>query len=142
MYDQRAPSMNQVASVNGRVLRIHSEPSRRVISAPIANANGTANSVYPEYSIGGWIIMLGCRSSGLSPEPSSGAIGSTSNGDSKKTSSEQKNAPKPSSTAVAHGATSRRRRRVRKSTRLDQIDSMKTHRRSEPSCEDQGAAIL
>ena len=51
MYDQRAPSMipkprnSQAASVNGRVLRIHSDPSRRVISAPIANANGTANSV-------------------------------------------------------------------------------------------------
>jgi hypothetical protein len=39
------PSMNQAASVNGRVRRIHSEPSRRVISAPTAKANGTANSV-------------------------------------------------------------------------------------------------
>ncbi len=53
-----------------------------------------------------------------------------------------KNAPKPSSTAVAHGATSRRRLRVRKSTRLDQIDSMQTHSSSEPSCEDHGAATL
>ena len=37
------------------------------MSAPTANANGIANSVYPEYSIGGWIIMLGWRSSGFSP---------------------------------------------------------------------------
>ena len=36
---------NQAASVNGRVERIHSAPNRRVTSAPIANANGTANSV-------------------------------------------------------------------------------------------------
>ena len=34
--------------MNGRVWRIQSASSRRVISAPIANANGTANSVYPE----------------------------------------------------------------------------------------------
>jgi hypothetical protein len=39
------PSRNHAASVNGRVRRIHSEPSCRVTSAPIAKANGTANSV-------------------------------------------------------------------------------------------------
>ena len=39
------PSRSQAASVNGRVARIHSAPSRRVTSAPTANANGTANSV-------------------------------------------------------------------------------------------------
>ena len=39
----------------------------------MANAKGTAHSVYPEYSIGGWIIMLGWRRSGLSPVPSGGA---------------------------------------------------------------------
>ena len=50
---------------------IHSASTRRTISAPIANANGTAHSVYPEYSMGGWIIMLGWRSSGLRP----GALG-------------------------------------------------------------------
>ena len=44
--------------------------------------------------------------------------------------------------AVAQGAISRMRLRVRKSTRLDQIDSMNTHRSSEPSCEAHGAAIL
>ena len=39
------PRKSQAASVNGRVLRIQSAPSRRVISAPTAKANGTANSV-------------------------------------------------------------------------------------------------
>ena len=39
------PRNSQAASVNGRVSRIHSASSRRVISAPTANANGTANSV-------------------------------------------------------------------------------------------------
>ena len=31
--------------MNGRVVRIHSAPVRRVISAPTANAKGTAKSV-------------------------------------------------------------------------------------------------
>ena len=34
--------------MNGRVWRIQSALSRRATSAPIANAKGTANSVYPE----------------------------------------------------------------------------------------------
>ena len=69
------PRKNQAASAKRRVARIHSASTRRAISAPTANANGTANSVYPEYSIGGWIIMLGWRSSGLRPVPSAGATG-------------------------------------------------------------------
>ena len=57
--------------------------------------------------------MLGCRSSGLRPTPSTGTGPIVSvNGDSKNTSSEAKNAPSPSSTAVAYGATSRSCRRV------------------------------
>ena len=72
--------------------------------------------------------------------PSAGATASTSNGVAAKTSSAAKNAAKPSSTAVAYGATSRRRRRVRNSTRLDQSDSSQTHSSSEPSCEDHAAA--
>ncbi len=39
------PRKNQAASVKGRVSRIQSASSRRVISAPTANANGIANSV-------------------------------------------------------------------------------------------------
>ncbi len=134
------PRKNQAASANRRVAPIHSASTRRTTSAPTANAKGTANSVYPEYSIGGWIIMLGWRRSGLSPRPSCGGDASTSNGLAANTSSPPKNAPKPSSTAVAYGATSRRRRRVRKSTRLDHIDSSQSHRSSEPSCEDHAAA--
>ena len=70
-------------------------------SAPTANANGIVSSVYPEYSIGGWIIMLGCSSSGSSPAPSVGGFALVANGLAKNTASEVKNAPKPSSTAVA-----------------------------------------
>ena len=39
------PRKNQAVSVNGRVWRIQSAFSRRATSAPIANANGIANSV-------------------------------------------------------------------------------------------------
>ncbi len=85
--------------------------------------------------------MLGCRSSGLSPAPSAGGFASPSNGDSRKTSSAQKNAPKPSSTAVAYGATSRSRLRVRKRIALLHSESIRTQSSSEPSCEDHGAVI-
>ena len=72
-----------------------------MISAPTANANGIVNSVYPEYSIGGWNIMAGWRSSGFRPAPSIGVGDSCPNGVSRKTSSPQKKAAMPSSTAVA-----------------------------------------
>ena len=45
--------------------------------------------------------MLGWRRSGLSPRPSCGGAASTPNGLAANTSSPPKNAPKPSSTAVA-----------------------------------------
>jgi hypothetical protein len=64
------------------------------------------------------------------------------NGFAKNAASEVKNAPKPSSTAVAYGAISLTRLRVRNSTRLDQRDNSHTHRSSDPSCEDHGAASL
>ena len=51
-----------------------------MISAPIANANGIVSSVYPEYSIGGWIIMVVCSSSGSSPAPSRGGFDEVANG--------------------------------------------------------------
>ena len=47
--------------------------------------------------------MLGLRSSGSRPAPSAGAGCVCANGESKKTSSVVKNAPKPSSTLVAYG---------------------------------------
>jgi hypothetical protein len=84
--------------------------------------------------------MLGCRSSGFRPTPSAGSGPIVwSNGDSKKTSSAAKNAPSPSSTAVAYGAISRSRRRVTKRIRLDHSASSVSHSSSEPSCEDQTA---
>ena len=42
------PRKSHAASAKRRVERIHSASTRRATSAPTANANGTANSVYPE----------------------------------------------------------------------------------------------
>ena len=39
------PRNSQAASAKRRVTLIHSDPSRPVISAPTANANGTVSSV-------------------------------------------------------------------------------------------------
>jgi hypothetical protein len=83
--------------------------------------------------------MLGCRSSGLRPMPSLGAGEASWNGDSRNTSSAAKNVAKPSSTAVAYGAISRSRRRVRKRIKLDQRLRSSSHSSSEPSCEDHTA---
>jgi len=58
------------------------------------------------------------------------------------TISEVKKAAKASSTAVAYGAISRTRLRVRNRIRLDHSESRSTHRSSEPSCEDHAAASL
>ena len=67
------PRNSHAASAKRRTTAIHSPSTRRAISAPAANANGTVQSVYPEYSIGGWIIIVGKRSSGSRPTPSAGA---------------------------------------------------------------------
>jgi hypothetical protein len=84
--------------------------------------------------------MLGCRSSGLRPTPSAGTGPIVwSNGDSRNTSSAAKNAPSPSSTAVAYGAISRSRRRVKYRIRLDHSARSVSHSSSEPSCDDHTA---
>ena len=133
------PRKNHAASANRRTAPIQSASTRRVMSAPTANANGIAHSVYPEYSIGGWTIMLGWRRSGSSPTPSAGAGFASWNGLARNAVSPAKKPAKTSSTAVAHAVTSPSRRPVRASTRLDQSDSSQTHRSSEPSCDDQTA---
>ena len=84
--------------------------------------------------------MLGWRSSGFRPLPSTGTTALRPNGVTEKTSSDAKKAAKPSRIAVAYGATRRSWRRVRNSTRLDHSDSSQTHSSSEPSCEDHAAA--
>ena len=84
--------------------------------------------------------MLGCRSSGLRPTPSIGATATRSNGGALNSSSAAKNVPSPSSTAVAYGATSRRRPRSRNRQSALQTESSQNHSSSEPSCEDQAAA--
>jgi hypothetical protein len=60
-------------------------------------------ATYPEYSIGGWIIMLGCWSSGLRPMPSAGAGSSVANGLTPPANSISpvKKAATPAITAVA-----------------------------------------
>src|SRR5437763_5448333 len=136
------PRNSHAASANRRVTEIQAVPSLPVISAPIANANGIVSSVYPEYSIGGWIIMLGWSSSGSSPAPSVGGFAVVAKGFAKNVASDVKNAANPSSTAVAYGAISLMRLRVRNRIRLDHSDSSHTHSSSEPSCEDHGAASL
>ena len=122
------PRHSHAASANGRTVRSQSLPRRRVTSAPTAKANGIVNSVYPVYSIGGWNIMAGWRSSGLRPAPSIGAGFSCPNGVSRNTIRPTKNAAIPSSTAVAYGATSRARRRLRNRTALDHPLSRNTHK--------------
>src|SRR3954454_21540856 len=86
--------------------------------------------------------MLGWRSRRMRPPPSARGAPRTWSGETAKTSRLTKNAPKPRSTALAYGVTSRMRLRVRKSTRLDHIASSHAHSSSEPSCEDHTAAPL
>ena len=77
--------------------------------------------------------MLGWRSSGLRPAPSTGGLASDVNGLTLKTSSAQKNVARPASTAVAHGTISRRVRRVANSTTAEKSDRTQTQRSSEPA---------
>ncbi len=58
------------------------------------------------------------------------------NGDSANSMIPAKNAPKPSSTAVAYGASARSLWRVMKRIRLDHRPSENSHSSSEPSWED------
>ena len=80
---------------------IHSALRRPLISAPTANANGTSSSVYPEYSIGGWIIIVVWRSSGSRPAPSGGAGDVVANGLANRTLRPTKNVHSVNSTACA-----------------------------------------
>ncbi len=82
---------SHVTMVQRRVMWIHFSPGYRIISAPSANAKGTANPTYPRYSIGGWITISGYCSSGFSPKPSCGTAPLTSeNGVAAKLSSSRK----------------------------------------------------
>src|SRR3954452_23234307 len=112
------------------------------MSAPMAKANGIEETTYPEYSSGGWNIMLGCRSSGLSPAPSTGGFATCVNGLTLKTSRAQKNDASAPRTAVAQGTTSRWRWRFTTSTAAEKSDSSHTHRSSEPDWLDHMAVSL
>ncbi len=67
------PRNSQPANAKRRIALIQSASTRRASRAPTPNASGIVQSVYPEYSIGGWIIIVGNRSRGSSPAPSTGA---------------------------------------------------------------------
>ena len=125
--------------MNGRVRRIHSGPSCRVTSAPTAKANGTANSVYPEYSIGGWIIMLGWRSSGLSPAPSAGGAASAVE---RRLEEDQQAAEERAEAEQHRGRVGRDLAQPAPGEEEDRAApqaSRSTHSSSEPSCDDHTA---
>src|ERR1700722_14546556 len=135
------PRHSQAASANRRVTWIHSALTRPEINAPTANANGTSISVYPEYSIGGWIIIVVWRSSGSRPAPSAGAGELVANGLANSTVSAVKNPASPNRTACAYGTISRTLLRVMNSAMLDQNESSITHSSSDPDWVAQTAAI-
>ncbi len=64
-------------------------------------AKGTTSSVNPEYSIGGWIIIVVWRSSGSSPAPSVGGLALVANGLAKNTISPTKKIAITNRTACA-----------------------------------------
>ncbi len=72
---------DHAASVQRLVIRIHSSLTRPVISAAIANANGTVKPMNPRYRNGGCAAISGwfC-SSGSGPRPSSGTGSRLANG--------------------------------------------------------------
>ena len=96
----------------------------------------------PSTASGGGTSCSGGAAAGSGPCPPPARAASCSKGCAANTSSPQKNAAKPSSTAVAHGAISRSRRPSEQSTTLDHIESSHTQSSSEPSCEDQAAVAL
>ena len=61
-------------------------------------AKGTSSSVNPEYSIGGWIIIVVWRSSGSSPAPSGGGLTLVANGLANSTISPTKKIENPNRT--------------------------------------------
>ena len=86
--------------------------------------------------------MYGLRSSGVSPAPSAGAGDSSEKGGAANSIRPMKNEPIPISTAVAHGTSSRWRRRVRYSTALAARDRTHAQSSSEPSWLDHIAVSL
>ena len=80
--------------------------------------------------------MLGWRSSGFSPKPSAGPTGTVLNGEAVSSIRPPKKMAKPSSTAVAYGATSRSRPRRVATQREAPADMRSSQSSSDPSCED------
>src|SRR5215472_11515435 len=138
---------SHVTSVQRRVVWIQPSPGCRVISDPIANANGTANPTYPRYNIGGWIAIAGYCSSGERPLPSGTAMISLSvasiwNGFAMKLLSTRKNVWTVVSTPTTYGIISRCRRRFVNTTTAPYVESSQLQNSSDPSCPPHHAANL
>ena len=95
------------------VSRSHPSPTRPVISAAIANANGTVKPIYPRYSNGGWksTRMWFC-SNGLGPGPSkpTGTVAPGANGDAGPKLTRAKNVMTTYMTTKAQATSSSSRR--------------------------------
>ena len=97
--------------VHRRVSVIHSSPTRPVMRAASAKANGTAKPVNPRYRATGWVIMPVSSRSGFSPRPSGGIGESRSKGGAGSAITRRKKAAMASITDSTHGNSSGWRRR-------------------------------
>ena len=108
----------QAYSAHRRVATNQPSPTRPVISAAIAKANGTVNPTKPRYRIGGWnsTRMWFC-SNGLGPRQQrlKSGIGPVLNASIGPNDSRKKNAVTTNITTSAHATSgSSRRRRLRR----------------------------
>ena len=91
VYAHHAPRMlptlssSHDHSAHGRTARIQRPSMRPESSAAAPSANGTAVLTRPASMNGGCTSIAGSTSSGLSPVPSSGVTGLTSNGEARNT---------------------------------------------------------
>ncbi len=130
----RKPHAN---SAHRRVSTSQPSPTRPVISAAIANANGTVNPTYPRYRIGGWnSTSTWFCSKGLGPWPSKPGptAGPAANGFAgpKATSAKKAHTANITTSAQPTSASSSRLRN-RHATAAVKPASTTTHSRIEPS---------
>src|SRR3954467_9623959 len=105
-------------SAHRRVASSQPSPTRPVIKAAIANANGTVNPTNPRYRIGGWDnTKMWVFKSGVGPREKrvKGGVGPGLNASIGPNDSKKKNAVTTNITTSAHASNgSSRRRRYRR----------------------------
>ena len=106
----------------------------------MAKANATENPTYPIYSMGGWITIPGSCSNGFRSLPSKAAGRRRSNGLDVISMNRMNPTLIRPITPSTRATISSGRCRLNTLTATDQPESMKTHNRSDPSCEPQLAA--